>query len=117
MIQLTPSFLTASIKILVRCIDALMILLQVEDEKITAMAQSRLNDHMHALTRLVSPDHRVTTSASPFSMLTIAPPGPTPSVTELYKNYPLPREALIFDIVRTVVEQNAKNIEALNFLT
>lgn len=94
-----------------------MVLLQVEDERITAMAQSRLNDHMHALTRRVSPDHRVTTSASPFSMLTIAPPGPTPSVTELYKNYPLPREALIFDIVRTIVEQNAKNIEALNTLT
>ncbi|KAK4519907.1 uncharacterized protein ATC70_010151 [Mucor velutinosus] len=111
------SFCYSSTKILVRCIDTLMILLQVEDEKITAMAQSRLNDHMHALTRRVSPDHRVTTSASPFSMLTVAPPGPTPSVTELYKNYPLPREALIFDIVRTIVEQNARNIEALNTLS
>ncbi|KAL9556121.1 hypothetical protein PS6_002525 [Mucor atramentarius] len=89
----------------------------LDDERIAAMAQSRLNDHMFALTKRVSPDHRVTTSASPFSMLTVAPPGPTPSVTELYKNYPLPREALIFDIVRTIVEQNTRNIDALNALS
>ncbi|KAL9553116.1 hypothetical protein MBANPS3_003424 [Mucor bainieri] len=111
------SFCYSSTKILVRCIDTLMILLQVDDERITAMTQARLNDHMLALTRGVSPDHRVSTSTSPFSMLTVAPPGPTPPVTELYKNYPLPREALIFDIVRTIVEQNAKDIEALNTLT
>jgi hypothetical protein len=83
-----------------------MILLQVNDEKLNSIAKSKLNEHMHALTKRVAPDHRVSPLASPYSMLTVAPPGPTPSVAELYKNYPLPREALVFDVVRTIVEQN-----------
>ncbi|KAI8636172.1 hypothetical protein BD408DRAFT_426541 [Parasitella parasitica] len=110
------SFCYSSVKILVRCIDSLMILLQVQDESIAKLAKSKLNDHMYALTKRVSPDHRVSPSASPFSVLTSAPPGPTPPITELYKNYPLPREALIFDIIRTIVEQNTDNLAALKSL-
>lgn len=87
-----------------------MILLQVNDEKLNRVAKAKLNEHMHALTKSIAPDHQVSPSASPYSMLTAAPPGPTPSVTELYKNYPLPREALIFDVVRTIVEQNTEYV-------
>ncbi|KAG2208358.1 hypothetical protein INT46_003682 [Mucor plumbeus] len=100
------SFCYSSTKISIRSIDSLMILLQVNDEKLNSIAKSKLNEHMHALTKRVAPDHRVSPLASPYSMLTVAPPGPTPSVAELYKNYPLPREALVFDVVRTIVEQN-----------
>ncbi|CEP08073.1 hypothetical protein [Parasitella parasitica] len=115
-IYMTLSAIATPVKILVRCIDSLMILLQVQDESIAKLAKSKLNDHMHALTKRVSPDHRVSPSASPFSVLTVAPPGPTPPITELYKNYPLPREALIYDVVRTIVEQNTENLAALKSL-
>lgn len=92
-----------------------MSLLQVPDETMIKMAKSKLNEYMHALTTRVSPDHQVSPSASPYSMITIAPPGSTPPVTELYKNYPLPGEALVFDVVRTTIEQNTRNL-ALNTL-
>jgi len=85
-----------------------MSLLQVPDDTMAKMAQQKLSEYMHALTKRVLPDHQVPSSASPYGMITVAPKGSTPPVTELYKNFPLPGEALVFDIVRTTVDRNTK---------
>lgn len=107
--NLTPFALHAApSKLLVRSIDSLMSLLQVPDDTMAKMAQQKLSEYMHALTKQVLPDHQVPPSASPYNMISVAPKGSTPPVTELYKNFPLPGEALIFDVVRTTVERNAK---------
>ncbi|KAI8640657.1 hypothetical protein BD408DRAFT_369629 [Parasitella parasitica] len=107
------TFCYSPAKLLVRSIDSLMSLLQVPDEKMAKMAKQKLDEYMYALTKRISPDHQVSLTASPYSMITSAPPGSTPPVTELYKNFPLPGEALVFDIVRTIVEKNTRN-SALN---
>ncbi|CEP18845.1 hypothetical protein [Parasitella parasitica] len=104
------TFCYSPAKILVRSIDSLMSLLQVPDEKMARMAKHKLNEYMYALTTRISPDHQVSLSASPFSMVTSAPAGSMPPVTELYKNFPLPGEALVFDIVRTTVEKNIRHL-------
>ncbi|GAN02163.1 hypothetical protein MAM1_0017d01604 [Mucor ambiguus] len=102
------SFCYSPSKLLVRSIDSLMSLLQVPDDTMVKMAQQKLSEYMHALTKQVLPDHQVPLSASPYDMITVAPKGSTPPVTELYKNFPLPGEALVFDVVRTTVERNAR---------
>ncbi|KAL9551803.1 hypothetical protein MBANPS3_004074 [Mucor bainieri] len=107
-IEKIDSFCYSPSKLLVRSIDSLMSLLQVSDDAMAKMAQQKLSEYMHALTKQVLPDHQVPPSASPYGMITVAPKGSTPPVTELYKNFPLPGEALIFDVVRTTVERNAK---------
>ncbi|KAK4513630.1 RPA43_OB domain-containing protein [Mucor velutinosus] len=107
-IEKIDSFCYSPSKLLVRSIDSLMGLLQVPDDAMAKMAQQKLSEYMHALTKQVLPDHQVPPSASPYGMITVAPKGSIPPVTELYKNFPLPGEALVFDVVRTTVERNAK---------
>ncbi|CAO3656090.1 unnamed protein product [Mucor fragilis] len=107
-IEKLDDFCYSPSKLIVRSIDSLMSLLQVPDDAMAKMAQQKLSEYMHVLTKEVLPDHQVPPSASPYCMITAAPKGVTPPVTELYKNFPLPGEALVFDVVRTTVERNAK---------
>ncbi|CAO3656120.1 unnamed protein product [Mucor fragilis] len=107
-IKKNDDFCYSPSKLIVRSIDSLMSLLQVPDDAMAKMAQQKLSEYMHVLTKEVLPDHQVPPSASPYCMISFAPKGVTLPVTELYKNFPLPGEALMFDVVRTTVERNAK---------
>lgn len=82
-----------------------MTLIQHEDEGTSRMAREKLKEFMRELSKSVSPDHQVSLSASPYSVLSIAPPDSMPHVLELYKNYPLPGEALVYDIINTTVDR------------
>lgn len=92
-------------KLLIRSIDSLMTLIQHKDDETSNMARGKMREFMRELSKSISPDHQVSLSTSPFSVLSIAPPGSTPPLLELYKNYPLPGEALVFDIINTTVER------------
>jgi hypothetical protein len=98
----------APAKLLIRSIDSLMTLIQVQDEKMATAAKLKLNEYMYELSKLVPPDHQVSPSASPFSVLTLTPQGTTPSISELYKTYAIPGGAMVFDIIRTTVNLNIK---------
>jgi hypothetical protein len=80
-----------------------MTLIQIKDPGLAEAAKAKLNEYMTELSKSISPDHQVSLQASPYSIIALSPRGSTPSVTELYKNYPLPGEALMYDVIRTVV--------------
>ena len=80
--------------------------MQTQDKAIVDMARNKLKAYVKELSKSISPDHQVLPSASPYTILSMTPSGSTPSIAEFYKNYPLPGEALIFDIVNTTVNQN-----------
>lgn len=69
-------------------------------------ARSKLDEYMYELSQNIPLDHQVSSSESPFLLLTVSQPGTTPSVTELYQNYPLPGEALMYDIITSTVQKN-----------
>jgi hypothetical protein len=83
-----------------------MTLVQIHDEKMAYAAKSKLNEYMRELSKGISPDHQVSPAASPYSIISVTPPGEIPSITELYKNYPLPGEALMYDIISVSVNQS-----------
>lgn len=75
------------------------------DGTFNTKVDSKINEYMFELRRTILPDNQVVSSASPLAILSAVPPGQTPSLNELYKNYPLPGEALMFDIIQTTVER------------
>lgn len=83
-----------------------MTLIPIKDPRMADSAKAKLNEYMAELSRSVSPDHQVPPQASPYSVIALSPKASTPSVTEMYKNYPLPGEALMYDIIRTVVSKS-----------
>ncbi|KAI8988511.1 hypothetical protein BDF20DRAFT_953575 [Mycotypha africana] len=101
-------------KIIVRSIDCLVNLANIPNESLSRKAKLKLREHMHALSRVVPAEHQVSPDVSPYSLLTITPPDSAPDVFELYKNYPLPAEALMFDVVRTTVAKNINESNAAN---
>lgn len=107
----------APAKFLIRSIDSLMALIHYKDEETAKMARGKLREYMKELCKNVSPDHQVSPSASPYSVISIVPPGTIPSVTELYKNYPLPGEALVFDIISTTVNRTTDTKTYTSFLS
>lgn len=74
------------------------------DESIKAQVDEELNKYLYELRKNILPDNLVPT-VSPFNILSSVPPGKLPSLGELYKNYPLPGEALLFDLIQTTVDQ------------
>jgi hypothetical protein len=102
MIQIAPA------KLLIRSIDSLMTLIQVQDRRMATAAKLKLDEYMYELSKRIPPEHQVSPAASPFSVLSFAPQGATPSISELYKTYPIPGEALAFDIIRTTVDLSIK---------
>ncbi|RCI05177.1 hypothetical protein CU098_007613 [Rhizopus stolonifer] len=92
----------SSNSLLLRTIDSLVTLSQVKElnENTANQIKAKIRFCMKDLTMHVLPDHQVTPTNSPYSIIAIAPSDKLPSPTELYKHYPLPFEALSFDIVQ-----------------
>lgn len=85
-----------------------MTLVQVQDESLARAAKMKMKDYMYEVSKRIPPDHQVSPSASPYSIISFDPQRSVPSIIELYKTYPLPGEALAFDIIRSTVESNIK---------
>ncbi|KAG2236553.1 hypothetical protein BDF21DRAFT_428014 [Thamnidium elegans] len=94
-------------RLLIRSIDSLLTLIEIKDKSMAKAARSKLDEYMYELSQNIPLDHQVPPSESPFLLLTVSQPGTTPSVTELYQNYPLPGEALMYDIINSTVQKNA----------
>ncbi|KAI9477795.1 MAG: hypothetical protein EXX96DRAFT_568259 [Benjaminiella poitrasii] len=103
-------FCFSSNRFLVRSIDSLMTLAHVKDESVSDIAKQKLMEYIYELYGLISPENRITSILSPYTIISIATPNSVPSVSELYKQYPIPAEALMFDLVRTTVEKNANSL-------
>ncbi|OBZ87833.1 hypothetical protein A0J61_04114 [Choanephora cucurbitarum] len=67
------------------------------------MVKQRLKACLHIWQEYASPDHWVSTDRSPCSVVSIAIPNRLPPVTELYKQYPLPFNAMVHDIIQTAL--------------
>ncbi|KAI9254957.1 hypothetical protein EDC94DRAFT_231320 [Helicostylum pulchrum] len=93
-------------RLLIRSIDSLLTLIEIKDKSMAKAARSKLDEYMYELSQNIPLDHQVSSSESPFLLLTVSQPGTTPSVTELYQNYPLPGEALMYDIITCTVQKN-----------
>lgn len=99
-----PSFV-APAKLYVCSIDSLMSVIRLNNGPIKSQIDRKLNEYMFELRRVISSDNHVVSETSPFTILSTAPLGEMPSLHELYKDYPLPGEALLFDIVQTTVDR------------
>ncbi|KAI8081859.1 uncharacterized protein B0P05DRAFT_63902 [Gilbertella persicaria] len=97
-------------------IDSLVTLSQVkkQDQKAAHLIKARIDLYMNELKLKTSPDHQVTPSTSPYSIVSIAPSNTLPSATELYKHYPLPFEALSFDLIQAATSKAMKSYHVLN---
>ncbi|KAI9359840.1 hypothetical protein BD770DRAFT_385627 [Pilaira anomala] len=107
------SFCYTPAKLLVRSIDSLITLLEIKDKSLAKAARSKLEEYMYELSKSVPIEHQVLPANSPYTLLSLSQPGTTPSVTELYKNYPLPGEALMYDIITSVVQKSTNDIETV----
>lgn len=107
----TDDFLAPS-KLFISSIDALMSVIQTHfDGTFKTEVNTKLNEHMHELRKRILPDNQIVSSSSPLAILSTVPSGQTPSLNELYKDYPLPGEALLFDIVETTVERTRNHVQ------
>ena len=90
---------------LLRACDGLINLSQKrnQDENFLQMVKQRLKACLHIWQEYASPDHWVSTDRSPCSVVSNAIPNRLPPVTELYKQYPLPFNAMVHDIIQTAL--------------
>lgn len=86
-------------------------MIQVKDEMLAKMARTKLGEYMGALKKSFPYDHQVSLDASPYSIISISADVNALSVAELYKNYPLPGEALVYDIINTTVNRMVNDVE------
>lgn len=96
---------------MIRSIDSLMVIVDIKDEKLAKRAKSRLVEYMGILKKNVLNDHQVSLTASPYSNLSISADDNATSLPELYRNYPLPASAFIYDIVNSTINKNIGDVE------
>ncbi|KAI8081892.1 uncharacterized protein B0P05DRAFT_596186 [Gilbertella persicaria] len=108
-IESIDKFCYSPSKVLIRAIDSLLLLLQVPDNDMVEAAKAKLREYMYELSIGISEDHQVSPIGSPFTILSLAPPNTAPSMADLYKNYPIPGEAMIYDVLRTVVDRGTNS--------
>ncbi|CEJ02206.1 hypothetical protein RMCBS344292_16218 [Rhizopus microsporus] len=88
-------------KLLFRVMDALTLLLQSKDPSVTLSTRKKIEEYMIVFESVAYLDQEVVAHTSP---LTLISPTSSVSIQELYKNYPLPAQALLFDVVHKTIK-------------
>lgn len=88
-----------------------MAISQAKDGELEKTAKLKLGEFMGSLKKSVLHDHHVSLAISPYSHLFISADRNATSVTDLYKNYPIPGEALIYDVINFTVNRNVGDEE------
>ncbi|KAI8368724.1 hypothetical protein BD560DRAFT_398528 [Blakeslea trispora] len=100
---------------LLRICDAVITLSWAKDmhEDFSCAIQEKLKAFLDLWKTCNSPNLCVSSDHSPYSIVSIAKPKKLPPATELYKQYPLPFEAMAFDIIQTTI-RNMNGQDILN---
>ncbi|KAG1474302.1 hypothetical protein G6F56_000439 [Rhizopus delemar] len=101
--KLPEYFKLAPSRVLVRSIDALVSVMSLKESTVTLKTKIKIKEYMDEFSNSISPEHHISSKTSPLSSVSWANPEFTLPSQDLYELYPLPAEALIFDVVQTSV--------------
>ncbi|KAI7891383.1 uncharacterized protein EV154DRAFT_508048 [Mucor mucedo] len=110
-IALLDSICYSPANLLIRSIDSLMVIIDIKDEQLAKRAKTRLVEYMGVLKKSILNDHQVSLAVSPYFNRYASADSNATSLPELYKNYPLPASAFIFDIINSTINENIGDVE------
>ncbi|KAI9265591.1 hypothetical protein BY458DRAFT_476631, partial [Sporodiniella umbellata] len=90
-------------RVLIRSLDALVSIANLKNKTVSHKTQKRIMEFMDEFKKTISPDHHVSSNTSLLSSVSWTNPEINIPSLELYEHYPLPCEALVYDVVQSSV--------------
>ncbi|CAO3696589.1 unnamed protein product [Rhizopus stolonifer] len=90
-------------RVLLRSIDALVSVMSLKESTVTLKTKIRVKEYLDEFNKSISPDHHIPSKTSLLSSVSWTNLEFTLPSQNLYELYPLPSEALLFDVVQASV--------------